>query len=400
MSLSEKNKLGIITATIVSMNAMIGAGVFTIPSALAFNVGPAGILAYVFVIASVWCLAQVMATLAAKLKVGGSFYAYANVWGGHVAGLLAVSSYIIGLLVGIGLLVQIAGSYLHGLIPTFSPNTLGITLAVILTFLNAVGVKLSKLGQHILIACTVFPLVTIIIIGFKHASLSNFTPFAPHGFENVLAATKVVIFSFFGFESASSLFSIVRDPERNIPKTLTYSIGVVSTLYFLFAAAIISSIPMSLFMGERELLTNILTATFPGNQAIIMVVHFAILSAIAGTLHSMIWATSHLSMTTLGKFKNKHVKTILNKGYFNNSMSAIMIGALTILTAMTLKNINLFFSFTALFILIAIATAIPALFKLKLVKGPGMIIKTVIGCTTIVMMCAFSVQGILEAFAL
>ena len=45
------------TATIIGMNAMIGSGIFTAPAAIASYVGPAGIIAYVFVVLSVWCMA-------------------------------------------------------------------------------------------------------------------------------------------------------------------------------------------------------------------------------------------------------------------------------------------------------------------------------------------------------
>ena len=37
-----QQKIGVSTATIICMNAMIGAGIFTIPAAMGAHVGPAG----------------------------------------------------------------------------------------------------------------------------------------------------------------------------------------------------------------------------------------------------------------------------------------------------------------------------------------------------------------------
>jgi len=56
-------KIGLATATIIGMNAMIGSGIFTAPAAMASYVGPAGILAYFFVVVSLWFIALSLSRL-------------------------------------------------------------------------------------------------------------------------------------------------------------------------------------------------------------------------------------------------------------------------------------------------------------------------------------------------
>ena len=63
MKEKSTDKIGVATATIIGMNAMIGAGIFSAPAAMAAHVGPAGILAYVFVVISVWFIASSLARL-------------------------------------------------------------------------------------------------------------------------------------------------------------------------------------------------------------------------------------------------------------------------------------------------------------------------------------------------
>jgi amino acid transporter len=117
-------KIGVSTATIVGMNAMIGAGIFSIPATLAAHVGPAGILALIFVIISIWFMATSIARLAYLFPEEGSFYTYAKQWSGHIGGMLAVTSYLIGLLIAMGLLCRQAGIYLHTFIPFIDPYAL------------------------------------------------------------------------------------------------------------------------------------------------------------------------------------------------------------------------------------------------------------------------------------
>ena len=85
---SGVKKIGLWTAVIVGANAMIGAGIFTIPIALQAQTGPIGLLTFAFVIVAVLCLALSFSRVAALYPSEGSFYIYAKQWGGHTVGLM------------------------------------------------------------------------------------------------------------------------------------------------------------------------------------------------------------------------------------------------------------------------------------------------------------------------
>lgn len=294
MSNTNQTKIGLLTATIIGMNAMIGAGIFTAPAAVAANVGPAGIVAYLFVVAAVWFMAQSLARLAYLFPQEGSFYEYAKQWSGHAGGMLAGGMYIIGLTIAMGLLSQAIGGYFHTLIPSVSAYKLGLITLSVLIMLNLFGAVLSQLGQHVLIVCTTFPLIAMTAMCLSRADMSNLTPFAPFGWASVIKAMRIAIFGFFGFECAASLFNIVRNPKQNVPKALTYSIVVVGVLYTLFVGSVILSVPLENFTDPRIPLSDILESVFHGMRWFVMMIHFAILSALTGTVHSMIWSASAL----------------------------------------------------------------------------------------------------------
>lgn len=292
--MSTSNKIGITTATIIGMNAMIGAGIFGIPVALAANVGPAGIITTLFVAIAVWFMAISLARVAAIFPQEGSFYVYSKQWGGHNIGILTSSAYLVGLMIAMGLLSQLAGYNLQYYFPNTSAHILGVITLITLIVLNLFGMVLSEIGQRILICSTVFPLLASIAICFSKANFNNLTPFAPYGWLNILKASKTVIFSFFGFECAASLFTIVKDPQKNVPKALAYSIAIVSALYLLFTTAIIISIPLSTFTNPTMSIASVLKIAFPDLTWPIAAIHLSVLSAIIGTIHSMIWSSSNL----------------------------------------------------------------------------------------------------------
>ena len=387
-------KIGVSTATIIGMNAMIGAGIFTAPSAMASLVGPAGILAYLFVVICVWFLAQSLARLAALYPQEGSFYVYASKWGGHVVGLIAGSAYLGGLMIAMGLLSQVAGTYLHPLFPAVSAYTLSLITLISITILNMCGVALSEIGQQILIVCTTFPIIATTILCFSKANLAYLTPFAPYGFMNIFKATHLIIFGFFGFECAASLFSIVDNPRQNVPRALTYSIAIVGTLYTLFVASLILSTPLEYFSNPNVLIPDILANTFPNNQWLIKAVHLSILSAVIGTIHSMIWSSGALLLSLLKKFKNNRLQGLIKKSVINNKTAVLFIGSCIMITLSTIKNTALFSSLTSLGIITAFLLSIVTLLTIKTEWSSGRNIQTMIGVITALAILFFALQDL------
>lgn len=388
MATDNASKIGVITATIIGMNAMIGAGIFTAPAAIGSFVGPAGIIAYLFVIVAVWFIAQSLARVSALIPQEGSFYIYAKQWGGHIVGAIAAYSYLIGLLIAMGLLAQVAGDYLqHPFFPEIPAQTLGLITLVSLIVLNLFGVVLSELGQQILIVTTTFPLILTTIMCFSKANLSYLVPTDPITVRNILQATRIVIFGFFGFECAASLFAIVKDPQRNVPRALTYSIAIVGGLYLLFVSSIIVSTPLSLFTNPRVALPVVLTAIFPSSGWILTIIHISMLSAVLGTIHSMIWSSSALLSSLLKQ---------INGITLPARASVLTVGFFISLSFFFLRNLDLFFSLTAIFIILAFILSMITLLTIPSEWKGGRNIMTIAGLITACVIFYFAAEDLLS----
>ena len=379
-------KIGLATATIVAMNAMIGSGIFAMPALLASAVGPAGILTYLFVVASIWCIAQSLARLSSMYPEEGSFYVYTKQWGGHFLGLFALTSYLIGALVAMGLLTQMVGNYLYQAAPNLSPHEWSLAAFALLVALNLFGVAMSDVGQKILIACTVFPILSTILLCFTKANPAHFEPFAPNGLGTVLPATRLVIFSFFGFESAASLFNIVQNPKKNVPKALTYSILMVGALYITFTVAIILAIPLSYFTDASITISQALSVMFPHHTWLIGAIHVAIISATLGTIHSIIWSSSSLFQFIVKKLRGPSNAPSLR-------VSVLAVSAVIFACFAGLANLDLFFNLTAICIVFAYITAmITLLLNKKEWKSRANII-TLFGLVAACIIFTFAMEG-------
>jgi len=399
MAENNAKKIGLSTATITGMNAMIGSGIFAIPAVMAINVGPAGILAFIFVVISVWFIAQSLARVAQLFPQEGSFYTYAKQWGGHTMGLISSGAYIIGLLIAMGLLCQLVGHHLTYFFHGTSAETLGLIALTTIIVVNMFGVPLSQLGQRILIFFTVFPMLVTIAICLTKINFGLLFPFAPHGLSNILRATQPVLFAFFGFECASTLYNSVKNPEKNVPKALTYSILLVGAIYILFVGSILLSVSPGLFVSERTTIPEVLKVLFPHYPWIATIINISIISAMLGTIHSMVWAASSMLFSFFKKIKKPFVKKVIAKGTLNKTICVALIGIFIFISYTAIKKMNLFFSLAILFIVFAYITSIMTLLFIKQEWKSKQNIKTVLGIITASVILMFAAKDLISELA-
>ena len=349
--MTQEHKLGLSTALIISINGMIGAGIFSVPTQLAVQAGPAGLITYALVAGIVLLMALTLSRTAATFPGEGSFYYYARQWGGHEIGMFAAGCYITGLVLALGLLTGLAGTYMHTLIPTLEPHTLSLILLAVLTFANCCNISIARLGQYLLAACTIIPLIITTLWCFAHAHPENMTPFMPHSLFDTLAVSKAIVFGFFGFESAASLFAIVKNPKKTVPQAITGSLLIVSCLYILFIASLMLAIPMQDFQyaaANNLPLTVILKPVFAGYEWMISLLNISITTALLGVLFSMIFSCSRLLVSLNNRMHSQRIK-------LTPLRSVLFISTGIFCVFSTLTSLDLYFSLTALFILTAFA---------------------------------------------
>lgn len=376
-------KISVSTAIIIGMNAMIGAGIFSITSLLASKVGPAGILTYLFAFTAVWFMAKSIARTAYLFPQEGSFYVYAKQLGGHYLGLLSAGLYLAGLLVAMGLLCRFAGIYLYQIIPYQSAATLGIATLVTIIALNLLGVQLSTLGQYILIGCTIFPLLTITGLCLTKVNFSNLTPFIPFGPLSIIEGTKIAIFGFFGFECTASLFNIVEQPEKNVPRALTYALLFVGIIYFVFIASVILSLPLELFVTNPSItLPEALQHTFPESPTLLFIINVSIVSAIIGSVHAMVWTASELLLSYCKRLGIPKLTKAIKSKTITNKHTVLLCGVIILLSCLTVSNLDLFFSLIDTAVIFTYITAISPLLFIKSEWKSGQNITTILGLIT------------------
>ena len=78
-------------------------------------------------------------------------------------------------------------------------------------------------------------ILMVIAIGFFHVTTSNWTPFLPNGMGGVMKGVSAVFFAYIGFDAISTTAEECKNPQRDLPKGMIYSLIICTVLYVLIA---------------------------------------------------------------------------------------------------------------------------------------------------------------------
>lgn len=288
-------KIGLFSAVIVQTNAMIGAGVVAIPAILAQTTGVLGLFSFVFCIVIILCMSFSLGEL--SLLHGGKAWCYRFpfLWGKHIGGTIGAVCYVIGVLVALGFVAQQAGVWLHEVIPFLNSNALCLVVLGTLTAFVLAGKNVSAFWQYVYSSMIFLGIVTTTVLCFMNFSEEVLLDKPQGGMQALWWATPILLFSFLGFESITSLYGIVKNPRRNVFIGGIIGVICVGVLYMVFSASILGSIPFRDFvvLKDRSLATVIAVA-LPKYKFVSKLIFIGGLFAIIGTLHAMIWSVSIL----------------------------------------------------------------------------------------------------------
>ena len=224
--------------TALSVGAVLGTGVISMPALAAGVAGPASLLAWLALILLSAPLAWTFAALGARHPDGGGVSTYVRLaFGPHAAAAVGWCFYF-AVPLGAPAAAAFAGGYVADV-------TGGGHTAVIVTFLlvmgivvtmNWFGLRISGRVQLILTGTLAALLVVTVIAALPHARLANLTPFAPHGWTGIGAAAAVLVWGFAGWEAVSSLAGEYRRPGRDVTRATAAAVVIVGVLYLAVAA--------------------------------------------------------------------------------------------------------------------------------------------------------------------
>ncbi|MDQ5984549.1 MAG: putative amino acid permease YhdG [Syntrophus sp. SKADARSKE-3] len=267
-----RKELGAWDLTLMGIGAIVGVGIFVVTGVGATIAGPG--LTLSFVIASTACsfAALSYAEFSSAIPISGSVYTYTYYTMGeffawligwdlvleYTLGAAAVaagwSGYFIALLAGIGINIPVELSAAYGSIPGTTTwfNLPAFLIMMLVTYIISKGVKESARVNNLLVAVKIGIILLFIAIGSFYIRPANWQPFAPFGAQGIFNAAALIFFSYIGFDSISSAAEEVKNPGRDLPRGILFSLGFCTLLYIAVTMVMTGIVPFEKYIGTNN----------------------------------------------------------------------------------------------------------------------------------------------------
>ncbi len=237
-----RGRLGVTQGAALTLGAVLGTGVISLPALAAQEAGPAALVAWFGLVLVSIPLASTFAALGARYPDGGGVATYARRAFGHRAATVTGWCFYFAIPLGIPGAAGFAGAYVADSVGGGRQTQL-ITAALLIgtvAIMNWYGVRVSGRFQVVVAAGLAVLLMVATSVSLPHASIANLTPFAPHGWTAIGRAAALLIWAFAGWEVVTSLSSEYRDPARDIPRATAIALVTVGVMYLGVAFATVS----------------------------------------------------------------------------------------------------------------------------------------------------------------
>ncbi|HUQ96905.1 MAG TPA: amino acid permease, partial [Chitinophagaceae bacterium] len=283
-----KKVLGVRDLTAMGIAAVIGAGIFSSIGKASYEGGPGVIFLYIFTAIACGFAALCYAEFASTVPVSGSAYTYSYVafgeifawiigWDllmeyaiGNIAVAISWSDYFTGLLDKVGLHIPAwltmdfttahngfneastlaAGAALDPTIAdratawTSAPQIGGLPIifdlpalliVALITSIVFVGMRESRAASNIMVLVKLCVIFLVIVLGAYYVQPENWSPFTPNGVSGILKGVSAVFFAYIGFDAISTTAEECKNPQRDLPRGMIYSLIICTILYVLLA---------------------------------------------------------------------------------------------------------------------------------------------------------------------
>jgi APA family basic amino acid/polyamine antiporter len=288
-----KKTLGLGTIIALTMTSLVGTGMFLGTSIGARYSGNAVIIAWVILLAIGLYVSACFGELIALFPKSGGVYEFAKqAYGRFFSFIIGWVAWLMST-IAISVLTIAALNFLP--IPGLTETTkiiLAIALIIILNFVAYLGVDISAAVLMFFAIETVILFLSLIIPGFLHLSMPNFTPFLTKPAVLILVSLFFMLESLMGWEQTSFLAEETKDAEKIIPKGLMITTLIAGLFGLLFAFVSLGVIPWASLANSQAPVLDLANKLFTSQQA--GIISFGILLVLIGSVVGTVVSTPRL----------------------------------------------------------------------------------------------------------
>ncbi len=279
--------LGVAFGLAVVVGSSIGAGILRTPGTVAAHLGSGPLALAAWLAGGLYALlgAAALADLATSLPRSGGLYVYAHRALGPAAGFAVGWADWFSNCASIAYGAVTVGEYAAIIAPSATVRVVAAFAILAFAALQMLGIRVSGRVQEVASftkAMVFIVLIAALLLVAPAASATAAASPAP-AFPSIIAialALQLIVGAYDGWQSSTYFGGEIRDPERNLPRSMVGGVLIVMAVYLLMNAALVRVMP------QAQLAASTLPAadaarTLLGNRTDTAIVFISLLSPLS-----------------------------------------------------------------------------------------------------------------------
>ncbi|PFO09658.1 amino acid permease [Bacillus sp. AFS076308] len=245
-----KRVLGLWQLTAIGLGGIIGVGIFVLTGvAAAEHAGPAVILSFMIAGLASAAAALCYAEFAGLIPVAGSAYTYSYAVLGEgaawligwdllleytlVIAVVAIgwSGYMQEILTQIGIHLPVWAQGAPGTGAGHRVDLISMIISLAIAGLLTLGMEWGARFNNLMVIIKLSIVLVVIVVGAFYIEPANWHPFMPFGFHGVMGGAALVFFAVFGYDTLTTAAEESKNPQRDLPRAVVFSLGIALCLY-------------------------------------------------------------------------------------------------------------------------------------------------------------------------
>src|SRR5438046_7463331 len=258
---TSPRSVGFLTACSIVIANIIGTGIFTSLGFQLANIQSGFVLLMLWVVGGIaaLCGARCYGDLSAALpRSGGEYHFLSEIYHPAVGFMAGFISATVGFAAPIALAAMAFGKYFRGVFDFGSPVLLSFVLVWMVALFHFGNLRLGSAFQNLWTIVKLLLVGVLIGAGLLIEEKQPIT-FFPHAadtmsiFSGAFAVALVyVMYSYSGWNASSYIIGEVKNPERNVPRSLLTGTLIVIVAYVLLNAVFLATTPEVEMRGQLE----------------------------------------------------------------------------------------------------------------------------------------------------
>lgn len=238
--------LDLLACVTILIGGMIGSAIFSLSGLTIWYAGPAAILTWTIAAVVLLMYGMIVAELSAIFPKSGGVFVFPTKSLGHterqgkIWGWISVWGYINGNIVAIAFAAIYVATFLGVGFPVFADYQIPLAVAAcaFTCILNLFGMAVTGKANTVLVTGLVITMIVFVVVGLSGGQWDTalFTPFfaqGANGTSGFLTAVPNAMMAYGSVVAIAFMVGEVKNPNRNVPKSMIIAMSIVVTLYLL-----------------------------------------------------------------------------------------------------------------------------------------------------------------------